>query len=1262
MIRKSAFILWAVFAGWLALTASISLFCQFWLPHTVIYKDLLEQWVADTSGYWIEIGSVRGQWRGLQPGVVIEGVQIMRPDTNRVAFEIEQVSVGVALIQSMFSGRLSLGYVEADVSSLSIERYSDGHIGLPGFSSAQGSPTSSLSIPNVRNIRLRVGTLQWNDRPLDKTLTLDGVDVFFDRTPFDDRLEISLTQAGELAESMRLLMVTDSLEISAGVTGPVYFQAIGLQLAQLAPFLGSDFMRDFPVTAGRVDLELWGDLERARLTGLSGQTLIDELNLRHSNVRLPEVSANLNWRYTHRGWRLDLDELAFRHDQDVLEIAQLSITRKKPAAGGQAYFLLGTDALDLGEINRFLYAHELVTKTDSALQLSGTVEDFRLRRTGSGEQALYTVSGVANQIGVSQISQQLTVSGVNGLLSGSRSSGLVWLSSNEMIFRYEPWFDEPLPSAALAGMVSWHSDAGNTSVRSDALIARTATLKTQSRFEIDLSPDSSPNVDLQIDILDGDIAALGRYLPFRVMRPTLATWLARSLPSGHFDRGGVVLRGKLDDFPFDHNEGRFQALLDISDTELDYGQGWEPLKSLEAGILFDGRRMELPARQGRIYDTSAIGTTAVIEDLLSDDAVLSLDVVAVGDFGDGLRYLKNTPLKDTVGPHINAAAGSGGSDLRLVVDYPLFGKAVSVDGSLRLSNAKLGFSEQGIEFDEIEGEITIRDTGVWADDLQATLVGRAVTVSIETPDPDEQKPGAESWITLDGTFGPADYNQLFPSSWYQHLAGEAKWRARMVLPKLVSRDHPVTLDLTSDLRGLAVDLPDPLWKYQSDPESFSLHTVLAPVGMRMIEIDYRDQLRGVFDLDGLRVAAVIPAEVVLGAGELSWPVSGRARLSGELDHLDISNWQALLDSEADEEVTVPLFNQIDLAVAELSVAGLTASQVQLSLLYHREDWHGEIDSDQVKGRIVLDYSAGQLDQLRMDLDHLNFVAAEEGESIAPSDLPAMNIQIKRLVYDGVDFGRVGLHTSPLVDGLSVDEFSMHSDSLKAMATGRWSGRSEAMRSQFEIELEIPQIDSALSMFGFDGGIRDADARAELKVQWPDSPMNMDLKALSGSMEIDVGKGSLPEVKPGVGRVLGLLSLQTIQRRLSLDFSDLLGKGFSFDRIEATFEFDQGDAYTDSMTVTGPAALIEVSGRTGMIARDYDQLITVTPKVTSSLPVAGALVGGPVVGAALFLVQKLLGSEIEKLSSYQYRLTGGWDDPIITPKDPKNPVAPATDLR
>jgi uncharacterized protein YhdP len=98
-------------------------------------------------------------------------------------------------------------------------------------------------------------------------------------------------------------------------------------------------------------------------------------------------------------------------------------------------------------------------------------------------------------------------------------------------------------------------------------------------------------------------------------------------------------------------------------------------------------------------------------------------------------------------------------------------------------------------------------------------------------------------------------------------------------------------------------------------------------------------------------------------------------------------------------------------------------------------------------------------------------------------------------------------------------------------------------------------------------------------------------------------------------------------------------------MQGRFVVREGNAFTDDFTIKGTSATIEVTGRTGLLARDYDQRVTVIPQVSSTLPIAGAIAGGPVVGAAVFLADRLVGDKFNRINRVRYEVTGSWDDPL-----------------
>jgi uncharacterized protein YhdP len=266
-------------------------------------------------------------------------------------------------------------------------------------------------------------------------------------------------------------------------------------------------------------------------------------------------------------------------------------------------------------------------------------------------------------------------------------------------------------------------------------------------------------------------------------------------------------------------------------------------------------------------------------------------------------------------------------------------------------------------------------------------------------------------------------------------------------------------------------------------------------------------------------------------------------------------------------------------------------------------------------------------------------------------MPVLDVAIGKLNVEGIGLGKLGLQTATRADGLRIERLSVVSDMLDISARGSWrEGQGEAV-SDIDITINDGKLETLLQELDYQEELSGGRFSGTLRASWPGAPWDFRPESLEGRLHLVIGKGRLLNVKPGAGRVFGLVSLHTLPRRLSLDFSDLFKKGFAFDHIEGSFVLNDGNAFTSDLYIEGPAARIDISGRIGLADKDYDELVTVVPHVSSSLPIAGAIAGGPVVGAALLVAEHLLGDELEKRTRFthrQYTVTGPWSDPVYTP--------------
>jgi uncharacterized protein YhdP len=288
--------------------------------------------------------------------------------------------------------------------------------------------------------------------------------------------------------------------------------------------------------------------------------------------------------------------------------------------------------------------------------------------------------------------------------------------------------------------------------------------------------------------------------------------------------------------------------------------------------------------------------------------------------------------------------------------------------------------------------------------------------------------------------------------------------------------------------------------------------------------------------------------------------------------------------------------------------------------------------------------------LVLDLERLRFGARDTGfgkrADPDPRNLPAIRAQLGEFIFDERNFGRVEAEFARGTAGITLNRFTLQHPAFTAEGRGSWLVRGTADECRLAFGVDTGNIKGFMAAMRLGAQVEGEKGRVTADLSWPGPPEISAIGRLSGRIEISAMNGNLTAVEPGAGRVFGLMSLSHLGRRLALDFDDLTGKGLSFDTLTGTFRLSDGIAYTDNLTLRGSAAEIGLAGQTNLRERSYDQTAVVTGQLGASLGVAGALAGGPVVGAALLLFSQVFKEPLKGVTRGYYRITGSWDDPQI----------------
>jgi uncharacterized protein YhdP len=256
------------------------------------------------------------------------------------------------------------------------------------------------------------------------------------------------------------------------------------------------------------------------------------------------------------------------------------------------------------------------------------------------------------------------------------------------------------------------------------------------------------------------------------------------------------------------------------------------------------------------------------------------------------------------------------------------------------------------------------------------------------------------------------------------------------------------------------------------------------------------------------------------------------------------------------------------------------------------------------------------------------------------------------MYHGIQLGEADIKIQKSVQRIDFARLNFRSVDAIILGNGSWEKNPQGEKSTLNLSLTGSKASNVMAQFGFRGNnIKGGKTEVHASLEWPNSPSQFDVQHVTGNLNLKIMDGRFKDIEPGAGRIFGLLSVQSLPRRLSLDFKDLFKKGFAFDAIEGSFALKEGNAFTDGLIMNGPSAKIEINGRTGLVTKDYDQTAIVTPALSNSIPVASALFGpvGIGAGAVYYIGQKVFKSLPERVDNFlkqEYSIKGSWAEPEI----------------
>ena len=1225
-------------------------------------RDAVAHLLAAQIGQPVEIGSVATGWDGWNPRLDIGNLRITEPGATVASVTLPDMRLTVAWDSLLFF-QLRLKQLSIDEPRLIIRRDTAGMLHVAGMTLDLNEKTGEQGIVEwvLRQPRIviRDAFIAWRDELRGAPqLTLEHVVLRLENRAGRHRFGLTGAPPGSLAAPLDVRgdFTSGSLADWRGASGRFYarldYVDVGAWREWLPPGL--------PITDGKGAVRMWLEIVAGEPRDLVADAILSGVEGKLASD-LPQLSlARLEGRV---GWHDDPSrrevyarQLAFaapgetRFDPTDFQLTML-YDAGRPIDGTAS--LSRIELASLRQLGPYLPLPTRWREDLARFAPRGTLDAVALHWSGdivapSGFDASANFAG----LGFAQERTASGVAGLSGSIAATDHDGAIKLDSRALAVHWPHLFAQTLVLDTAKGQLRWRKSAEGYAVEVEKLSMANADAAGVVSGEYRTLAEGPGVVDGTAQFSRLDATQLHRYVPLAA-GAGVREWMRTSLLAGGSSDARLKVSGNLADFPFaDGKKGQFTLTAKAQGVTLDYATHWPRLTGLDGEVKVDGARISVEGRDARAFN-AAIGRIKVeIPDMRIVHPALRIEGEAVGPAADFLRFIAESPVDEWLDHTTRGAEASGDGKLALKLELPIGNHdGDQIAGEFTFSGNRLKFGGGIPALNQLNGKLAFTRREIHSTGLTAEILGGPARLTVS---------GAVGGMRVDAQ-GSADVGLLRAQYPQQVLAARLTGTTDWQLALNVAPDRANwTLDTT--LKGVAVDLPVPAAKPPSEALPLRIERRQTEANTDLLQLTY-GRLGRLTVQRRLSASGPVAERALLALGKAAGAPDRRGLwIRGDVDQLDLDGWLALREQVDASVDTGPLpLSGLEVSAGALDVFGRRLNELRVGASRSGNNWQLDLRGRELEGMARWEPAApahpngrivARLQRLTPPTAAASHAAPTATSPSEVNSWPEIDLTAETLRLKERDLGRLELNAQPRGADWRIDSLRLINEDGRLDANGWWRGGGGNEQTTLDADLDVHDAGKYLARYALPDAVRDAATRIRGQVSWKGGPQDFDYPTLNGKLRLETGRGQFTKLDPGLGKLLGVLSLQSLKRRLTFDFQDLFSEGFFFDEITGDVRIQNGVMKSDNLKIVGPSARVAIQGEADIARETQNLSVRVQPTLSAGVSVGAAalLLANPVIGAAVYagslLAQKAMQDPIEQMFSFGYAVTGSWSDPVV----------------
>ena len=1272
----------------------ITLFCVFTFyvyPNLNQYKNEIQIELSKALGVQVTLGELEGGWNKLRPEIIAKQILIQDGEHQ---LPLEEIKTIVSL-RSITQRSVQLSLLEVQSQPLQVKRNKENHVLINDIDIDPliNKPNDNSTILDYALIRFKTDLITFEDQyqnlPPIEFVNIQGS---LKNKGNNHRAKLSLILpkkiGGETTLSFNWKEGQDSGFKNWEITGTA--QTKELNLSQLSRWINVPYNIQSTYLNANVDFSGVGQ----QLTHIDGDIQLSKINATlaegYTPLILQELKTHVDYNNSLDNYEqtLKLTQLQYKKSKNEIS-SPLDLDVSRVQTSEVTDIVLNSNRInltELAEISKHIPLPDNINTQINSSKISGIINKINLK-VSLQEEKLLSYKGFIDfeHLGAQYQNEAQSVKNLSGQITFNEKGGRFQIASQNSQLSYPHLIQLPTISFKdLEVIGQWSLNDGQLALNFEKGMMTTphTDLSWKGEWTGNLSANATDEekygqINMEINIPRAKAEYVASYLPSNTSK-TLLTWMTAAIKKGDLSNGKIIMKGALWDMPFDkehqNTTNHYSLSFDVNNGQLNYLKGYPELYQIQGHYQQTNDHVVFQANKSNFNNFNLSQAIIVMPEILADTNRVQIHLVGNGETDGILKLLKTAPLPDGINETTKEASAKGNGALTLDITSNIQQPEnnTTYHGQYLLINNDIIWKTNMPKFTGIGGNLEFNSNGLHSKDgFKGRWMGEPFNLKI-------QQNGQNTEYQADAVFVVSEIKKVNNLNVWNQLSGKTPFKIKMV----ENNDQKI-VTVNSDLQGIMSTLAGPFNKTPNTTNKFSYnHTINFKNGQNQeLLFSAEGMANGKLLLN--KNYALVGGQINIGNNN---PIKLQKNQVNILvnDQLNFDYWAQQFKGQNSNSGSFFQKSGLTYNVKASSVvfSGFLFNDVTSTIQSKENSYSAEVVSKEIQGD--LDWynpgtqSGGANGLLKANLVGLNLSKELESKISKTTErntteaLPNLEIQAKEFQFQGKNWGKLSVKAVNKKTDSSylwlVDPVVVDGDTTTFRGRLTWLMRPEPSgktinTTTLDFKINSKDVDDMLTKLGYPDTVKRGVAKAEGTLMWNETPLNFSPATLSGNFKMNSQNGQFYKMDPGVGRLLGLLSLQSLPQRFLLDFRDVFTGGLAYESLEGSFNIREGIMKTNDVEIDTPAARILMTGTVDLGKQTQDIIVKVRPSLTNGVAIGVAVIN-PIAGAVTWVADKVLGSPISRLFSSTYHVTGTWSDPevdkTVKNEDTSTPVTATLD--